>query len=63
MEINSVCVISDRMETKCLASFHVGIPTAEGIGLSGGNPFLRNLLTLSDSESVPGFANTDSSFL
>ena len=51
------------METKRLASFHVGIPTAESIGLSGGNPFLRSLLTLSDSESVPGFAKTDSSFL
>ena len=61
METSSFCVLSDRMETKRFASFYVGMPTAEKIGLNGGNPFLRGLL--SGSERIPGFAITGSSFL
>ena len=61
METSSFCVISDRMETKRFASFYVGMPTAEKIGLNGGNSFWRGLL--SGSERISGFAISGSSFL
>ena len=46
--VNSFCVISDRMGTKNFASFYVGVPIAERIGLNGGSPFLWGLCTLAD---------------
>ena len=41
--VNSFCVILDRTGTKNFASFYVGVPITERIGLNGGNSFIPNV--------------------
>ena len=48
LTVNSLCVISDRMENKNLASLYVGVPIAERIGMNGSNPIIKGLCISAD---------------